>query len=150
MAQGPGGRRSIPAAEFFLDYLSTALSADEVLVEVRVPLLAGDWGVHYEKFHRVAQAWAIVGVAAAVRRENGQIAEARVGLTNMGATPVRAHAVEQALVGAPAQAASFTSAAAHAAEGTRPPSDLSGQADYRIHLAGVLTARALARAAGGS
>ena len=59
-----------------------------------MPKLGTGWGVHYEKFHRVAQAWAIVGVAAAVRRSNGSIAEARIGLTNMGATPVRARATE--------------------------------------------------------
>lgn len=148
VVEGSGGRRTIPAAEFFVDYLQTALGPDEVLVEVRVPKLSGDWGVRYEKFNRVAQAWAIVGVAAAVRRDNGTIAEARVGLTNMGAIPVRAHAVEQALVGAGAEQGAVSAAAAHAAEGTTPPSDLSGQADYRTHLAQVLTRRAVLRAAG--
>jgi carbon-monoxide dehydrogenase medium subunit len=148
VVEGPGGRRSIPAGEFFVDYLQTALGPDEVLVEVRLPKLAGDWGVHYEKFNRVAQAWAIVGVAAAVRRDNGAIAEARVGLTNMGSTPVRARAVEQALVGVPAEPGAVAAAAAHAADGTTPPSDLSGQADYRTHLAQVLTRRAVLRAAG--
>jgi len=148
VVEGSGGRRTIPAAEFFVDYLQTALGPDEVLVEVRVPKLSGDWGVRYEKFNRVAQAWAIVGVAAAVRRDNGTIAEARVGLTNMGAIPVRAHAVEQALVGAGAEQGAVSAAAAHAAEGTTPPSDLSGQADYRSHLAQVLTRRAVLRAAG--
>ena len=148
VVEGSGGRRTIPAAEFFVDYLQTALGPDEVLVEVRVPKLSGDWGVRYEKFNRVSQAWAIVGVAAAVRRDNGAIAEARVGLTNMGAIPVRAHAVEQALVGAVAEQGAVSAAAAHAAEGTTPPSDLSGQADYRTHLAQVLTRRAVLRAAG--
>jgi len=148
VVEGSGGRRTIPAAEFFVDYLQTALGPDEVLVEVRVPKLSGDWGVRYEKFNRVSQAWAIVGVAAAVRRDNGAIAEARVGLTNMGAIPVRAHAVEQALVGAGAEQGAVSAAAAHAAEGTTPPSDLSGQADYRTHLAQVLTRRAVLRAAG--
>jgi len=148
VVEGSGGRRTIPAAEFFVDYLQTALGPDEVLVEVRVPKLSGDWGVRYEKFNRVAQAWAIVGVAAAVRRDNGTIAEARVGLTNMGAIPVRAHAVEQALVGAIAEQGAVSAGAAHAAEGTTPPSDLSGQADYRTHLAQVLTRRAVLRAAG--
>lgn len=148
VAEGPGGRRSIPAAEFFRDYLETALAADEILVEVRLPKLEGTWGVRYEKFSRVAQAWAIVGVAAAVRRENGSIAEARIGLTNMGATPVRARGVEEALAGAAAEAGAVLTAAQRAAEGTRPPSDLSGKADYREHLARVLTARAVRVAAG--
>jgi carbon-monoxide dehydrogenase medium subunit len=148
VAQGPGGRRSIPAAEFFLDYLQTALSPEEVLVEVRVPKLEGSWGVAYEKFNRTAQAWAIVGAAAAVRRDNGSIAEVRVGLTNMGSTPVRASAVEAALAGASAEAGAISAAAQHAADGTQAPSDLSGQSDYREHLARVLTRRAVTKAAG--
>jgi carbon-monoxide dehydrogenase medium subunit len=149
VAQGPHGRRSIPAREFFADYLETALSPDELLVEVRVPKLGSGWGFRYEKLHRVAQAWAIVGVAAAVRREDGSIAEARIGLTNMGRTPLRAEAVEQALSGMDASSdAELAQAAERAAEGTTPPSDLSGQADYRQHLARVLTRRAVRRAAG--
>jgi carbon-monoxide dehydrogenase medium subunit len=147
VAEGPGGRRTIHAADFFQDYLETALSPDELLVEVRIPKLEGTWGVRYEKFNRVAQAWAIVGVAAAVRRDNGSIAEARIGLTNMGSTPIRASVVEQALVGA-SDAAAVTAAAASAAEGTSPPDDLGGKADYRRHLATVLTGRAVRAAAG--
>ena len=81
---GPGGRRTVPASEFFLDYLETAVGPQDVLVAIQVPKLGNAWGAHYEKLHRVAQAWAIVGVAALVRRDNGAIAEARVGLTNMG------------------------------------------------------------------
>jgi carbon-monoxide dehydrogenase medium subunit len=98
---GPSGQRSLPASEFFLDYLTSALDPGEVLVAIRVPKLDG-WGTHYEKFNWVAQAWALVGVAVAVRRENGSIAEARVALSNMGSTPLRATAVEQALAGAEA------------------------------------------------
>lgn len=148
VAEGPGGRRSIAAADFFQDYLQTSLTPDELLVEVRIPKLEGTWGVHYEKFNRVAQAWAIVGAAVAVRRENGTIAEARVGLTNMGSTPVRATAVEEALRGVPAEIGAIAAAAAHAADGTTPPEDLGGKADYRRHLAQVLTRRALVKAAG--
>ncbi|WP_448615130.1 FAD binding domain-containing protein [Modestobacter sp. URMC 112] len=147
---GPGGRRSVPAAEFFVDYLTTALEEGELLVEVRVPKLAetDGWGVRYEKFNRVAQAWSIVAVAAAVRREGGRIAEARIGLTNMGSTPLRARATEAALVGADLSMEAVTAAAAMAAEGTDPSSDLNAQADYRQHLAQVLTRRALVAAAG--
>lgn len=148
VAEGPGGRRTIAAAEFFLDYLQTSLSPDEVLVEVRLPKLEGQWGVAYEKFNRTAQAWAIVGAAVAVRRDNGSLAESRVALTNMGSTPVRAHAVESALVGGTADTGTIRAAAAHAAEGTNAPSDLSGASDYREHLARVLTERALVKAAG--
>jgi aerobic carbon-monoxide dehydrogenase medium subunit len=145
---GPAGRRTVPAAEFFVDYLTTALEEGEILVEVRVPKLAGDWGMHYEKFQRVAQAWSIVAVAAAVRREDGRIAEARVGLTNMGPTPLRASAVEAALAGAEATPEAVAAAAERAAEGTSPTSDLNAQADYREHLARVLTRRAVMAAAG--
>jgi carbon-monoxide dehydrogenase medium subunit len=145
---GSGGRRTVAAADFFLDYLQTAIAADEVLVEVRVPKLGAGWGYRYEKFHRVAQSWAIVGVAAAVRRDNGSIAEARVALTNMGATPVRAAGVEEALAGASLDG--VAAASERAAEGASPPSDLNGKADYREHLARVLTRRAVTAAAGGS
>jgi carbon-monoxide dehydrogenase medium subunit len=148
VAHGPSGRRSVPASEFFVDYLQTALAPDELLVEVRVPKFGDGWGHRYEKFHRVAQAWAIVGVAVAVRRDNGSIAEARIGLTNMGATPLRAQAAEQALAGMAAEEAAVGQAAGLAAEGTSPPSDLNGQADYRQHLARVLTQRAVRHAAG--
>ncbi|MGY1827351.1 FAD binding domain-containing protein [Blastococcus sp. SYSU DS0541] len=145
---GPGGRRTVPASEFFVDYLTTAVDEGELLVEVRVPKLAGQWGMRYEKFNRVAQAWSIVAVAAAVRREDGHIAEARIGLTNMGPTPLRAGAVEAALSGAEATPEAIAAAAAHAAEGTDPSSDLNAQADYRQHLATVLTRRAVTAAAG--
>ena len=147
VAEGPGGRRTIAAKDFFRDYLETALSPDEILAAVRIPKLTGDWGVRYEKFNRVAQAWAIVGVAAAVRMESGAIAEARIGLTNMGSTPVRPHSVEAALVGATTRE-QIVVASSSAADGTNPPSDLGGKADYRQHLARVLTARAVAKAAG--
>ncbi|HEX7188423.1 MAG TPA: xanthine dehydrogenase family protein subunit M [Actinomycetes bacterium] len=145
---GSSGRRTVPAGEFFLDYLQTALEPDELLVEVRVPKLGDGWGFRYEKFHRVAQSWAIVGVAAAVQRSNGSIAATRVGLTNMGATPIRASGVEEALTGGGLDG--IAAAAERAAERTSPPSDLNGKADYREHLARVLTRRALTAAAGGS
>ena len=146
MVAGGGGQRTVNASDFFVDYLQTALAPDEVLVEVRLPKLGDGWGFHYEKFQRVVQAWAIVGVAAAVHRSNGSISEARIGLTNMGSTPLRATATEQALAGADLSA--IADAAGHAADGTTPSSDLNGAADYRQHLARVLTRRAVTAAAG--
>ena len=147
---GPGGRREVPASEFFADYLQTALGPADVLVGVRVPKLGGGtgWGYRYEKFQRVAQSWAIVAVAALVRRSGDVIDEARLGLVNMGATPLRATAAENALTGTRADASAIADAAALAAEGTSPPSDLSGQADYRRHLAQVLSQSAVLAAAG--
>jgi carbon-monoxide dehydrogenase medium subunit len=144
---GPGGERTVEAADFFVDLFTTAIGEDEILKEVRIPKRAG-WGAHYEKFVRVAHQWPIVAVAAAVKVEGGTISEARVGLTNMGSTPLRARSVEAALVGQPATDEAVRAAAASAADGTNPPSDLNGDADYRRHLATVLTRRAVLAAAG--
>jgi carbon-monoxide dehydrogenase medium subunit len=145
---GPSGRRTVGAAEFFQDYFTTALAPDELLVAVRVPKHTG-WRAHYEKFNRVAQAWSMVAVAATVRTEGGVIEEARVALTNMGATPVRATGVERTLVGAAATAETIRAAAAHAADGTDPAADGNSDVEYRQHLARVLTGRALTAAVGG-
>ena len=144
---GPDGRRTVAAPDFFQGVFSTALAEDELLVEIRVPKYTG-WGAHYEKFSRVAQQWSIVAVAATVRLDGDFIAEARVGLTNMGSTPIRAIAVEEALIGRPATADAVREAAARAADGTSPVTDLNGDADYRRHLATVLTRRAVLAAAG--
>lgn len=143
---GPGGRRTVPASEFFVDYFTTAVGPDEVLVSVSFPKYAG-WGAHYEKFNRTAQSWAIVGVAATVRMDGGAIAEARIGLTSMGPGPVRASTVEAALVGASTLEA-IAAAAQSATDGTSPTSDIHGDSSYREHLARVLTRRAVAKAAG--
>ncbi len=148
LVHGQGGDRAIGAGEFFQDYLTTTLGQGEILTGVRVPKLGPGWGYRYETFNLTAQAWAIVGVAAVARRANGHVAEARIGLTNMGTTPVRAQAAEAAASGAEASAAALRAAATHADEGTHPPDDLQGSSDYRRHLARVLTARALAAAAG--
>ncbi len=148
IAQGPGGEREIHAGDFFLDYLTSALEPSEILTGVRVPKLGAGWGYRYEKFHRTAQAWAIVGVAAVARRANGHVAEARIGLANMGSVPVRAAAAESAAAGSEASRDALRSAAQRADEGTNPPADLHGAPDYRRHLARVLTARALAVSSG--
>jgi len=144
---GPGGSRTVAADDFFVDLFETAIGEDEILTEVRIPKYTG-WGAHYEKFVRVAYQWPIVAVAATVRLEGGTIGEARVGLTNMGPTPQRARAVEAALVGQPVTDEAVRAAASSAAQGTNPPSDLNGDADYRRHLATVLTRRAVLAAAG--
>src|SRR3954449_6420944 len=148
---GSEGTRTVPADEFFVDLFTTALQDGEILTEVRIPKRSG-WGAHYEKFVRVAHQWPIVAVAAAVKVDGvghgATISEARVGLTNMGSTPLRARSVEAALVGQPATDEAVRAAAASAADGTNPPSDLNGDADYRRHLATVLTRRAVLAAAG--
>lgn len=144
---GASGERTVPAADFFTDFFTTAIGEGEILTEIRFPRYTG-WGSHYEKFNRTAQSWSMCAVAAAVKVDGGTISEARVGLTNMGTTPIRATAVEQALVGRPATADAIRAAAQHAAEGTAAPSDADAAADYREHLARVLTGRAVLAAAG--
>ncbi len=88
----------MPADDFFVDLFETAIGDDEILTEVRIPKHTG-WGAHYEKFVRVAHQWPIVAVAATVEASGGAIGQARIGLTNMGSTPLRARAVEDALPG---------------------------------------------------
>jgi carbon-monoxide dehydrogenase medium subunit len=144
---GSGGTRTVSAQDFFVDLFETALGEDEILTEVRIPKHTG-WGAHYEKFVRVQHQWPIVAVAATVKAEGGTISEAKVGLTNMGSTPLRASATEVALAGVAATEDGVRAAADQAADGTNPPSDLNGDADYRRHLATVLTRRAVLEAAG--
>jgi aerobic carbon-monoxide dehydrogenase medium subunit len=141
--QGPGGERTVPADEFFKDLFETAVGEGELLTSVRIPKHTG-WGSHYEKFVRVSHQWSIVAVAAAVKADGGTITQARIGLTNMGSTPLRARAVEEALVGRSVD--DLGDVCSQAADGTNPPSDLNGDADYRRHLARVLTRRAVATA----
>jgi aerobic carbon-monoxide dehydrogenase medium subunit len=131
--RGPKGQRTVAASDFFHGFLTTALEADELLTEIRVPKITGA-GANYQKFNRRAQDWAIVGVAA--WKQNGS---AGVALTNMGSVPIRATAVEAAL----ANGATAAEAAEHAADGTEPTADLNASSDYRKHLARVLTKRAL-------
>jgi aerobic carbon-monoxide dehydrogenase medium subunit len=144
VAHGKNGERVIPATEFFTGVFETALQPDEVLVEVRVPKLGASTGWAYAKAHRRAQDWATVGVAALVHRDNGDVAGASIGLVNMGGTPLRAKAAEDALAGG----ASIADAAAAVTEGAEPPSDLSGSSEYRAHLARVMARRALEQAMG--
>ena len=143
VARGPGGERTIAAREFFTGVFQTALAPDEMLVEVRVPKLGDGTGWSYTKMSRRAQDWATVAVAAIVERSNGSIGKASIGLTNMGATPLRATATEQAI----GSAGAIGDASALAADGTEPSSDHAASADFRKHLAQVLTRRALEEAA---
>jgi len=136
------GERTISADEFFTGVFETALDEGEVLTEVRVPKLAGSTGWAYVKAHRRAQDWATVGVAVLVHRDNGNVAGASIGLVNMGGTPLRARAAEDALAGG----SSAADAAALVTEGAEPPSDHAGSSEYRAHLAKVVARRALEQA----
>jgi aerobic carbon-monoxide dehydrogenase medium subunit len=147
-AQGPSGTRTIAAADLFQDYLTTALADDEVITAVSFPAI-NEWSWGYEKFARRAEDWAMVGVCALVRKgPGGECEDVRIGLTNMGSTPLRATAAEDALRGSPLEADAIAASAEQAAEGTAPPGDLNATPDYKRHLARVLTRRALEQAAG--
>jgi carbon-monoxide dehydrogenase medium subunit len=144
VVKGPDGERTIAALDFFQDYLMTALEDQEVVTEVRVPKLGPNTGWAYKKFSRRSQDWAIVGVAAVVDKTNGSIDSARIGLTSMGSTPIRARAVEEALAGASTD--DVAGAADAADEGTEPGSDDAASAEFRRHLARVWTRRAVEEA----
>jgi aerobic carbon-monoxide dehydrogenase medium subunit len=146
VVRGPEGERTASAGSFFKDFFETDLANGELLTAVRVPKLAPGTGWSYQKFHRRAIDWAIVGVAAVVERDDGHVKRARIGLTNMGLTPLRASAVEAALEGAEATSDAFRSAAESAPEGTSPPSDTNGSSEYRRELSKVLVRRALEEA----
>ena len=145
--QGAGGQRVIEAADLFEDYLSTTVAQGEIITEVRLPALDG-YGGAYEKFTRRSEDWAMVGVCAVVQERDVVVSDVRIGMTNMGSTPLRASAAEDALRGRPLDAASIAAAAERADESTDPPSDLNATDVYKRHLARVLTRRALTRAAG--
>lgn len=136
---GPGGVRTVPASEFFLGVFQTAVGPDELVTEVRVPKQSGDHVWSYLKFRRRAQDWATVGVAAVAKRSNGGVQDAAISLVSMGATPLRAAAAEAAWNAG-------EDPGAVAAEGTDPPSDTNGSADYRRHLVQVLVRRAVEEA----
>jgi carbon-monoxide dehydrogenase medium subunit len=136
---GPGGVRTVPASEFFLGVFQTAVGPDELVTEVRVPKQSSDHVWSYLKFRRRAQDWATVGVAAVAKRSNGGVQEAAISLVSMGATPLRAGAAEAAWNAG-------EDPGAVAAEGTDPPSDTNGSADYRRHLVQVLVRRAVEEA----
>ena len=143
VVRGPNGERTVAAGDFFQGYLQTTLAPNEVLTEIRVPKLNGA-GWSYKKFNRRAQDWAVVGTAAVVERSNGSIGSARIALTNMGSTPLRATAAESALSGA--DPSSVAEAKSSADEGTSPSSDIAASAEYRRHLARVLSRRAVEEA----
>jgi carbon-monoxide dehydrogenase medium subunit len=143
VVRGPDGERVVSAGNFFTDVYRTALGPAEMLTEVRVPKLGASRGWSYLKMNRRAQDWATVAVAAVVERTNGSIGKASIGLTNMGATPLRATAAEEAI----AAGGSIADAAGLVTQGTQPPSDQAASAEFRSHLAQVLARRALEEAA---
>lgn len=147
-AQGPNGTRQIAASDFFVDFLTSALQPDEVLTEIRIPVLPGGTGWSYQKLANQASGYAIVGVAALVTLDGDVARDVRIGVT--GASPVawRAAAIEDALRGAALDEAAVTRAAALAGEGVEMLDDLHGSAAYRTRVTRGLMQRALLEAAG--
>lgn len=146
-AVGPRGERWIQIGDFFVDLLTTALEQDEILAEIRVPLLPARTGTCYLKFPQPASRYAICGVAAVVTLgSGGAIERARVAVTGVGPKAYRATGVEQALAGQPASAEAIAQAAQHAADGVEPLSDIHASAEYRAHLARVFARRAVSAA----
>ncbi len=143
------GERWIPAKEFFVDLLTTALQPDEILTAVRVPALPARAGDAYLKLHQPASGFAIVGVAARlVLDEKGAVQQAGVGITGVGPKAYRASGVENLLLGKSPSVKRIEEAAAHAADGIEASADLYASAEYRAHLARVYTRRALEKSLG--
>jgi carbon-monoxide dehydrogenase medium subunit len=143
VARGPGGERVIPAQEFFQDIWTTSLQPGEILCEIRIRYPEGEAAQAYEKFRVRSIDWALVGVAVNLTRSNGDVKSARVVLANVGPTPVRAQRAEESLEGSPVSPDTINAAAEHAADGLNPSGELNASADYKRHLAQVLTQRAL-------
>ena len=144
VAHGADGPRTILATDFFQGPFMSALEPNEILTEIRVPVRDG-WGSAHQKFQRRAQDWAIVGVAALIESGDLGISSAAIGLTNMGGTPLRATAVEEALLGCTDPEAIAT-AASKITEIHTPPADENASSEYRLHLAEVMIKRAVAEA----
>ena len=147
VAEGPKGKRTIKADDFFKGLLTTALAEDEILTEVRIPAAAGKVGAAYMKFPHPASRFAVVGVAAVLTVDAGKVSKASIGITGAGTKAVRAKGVEAAISGKAADAASIQSAAERAPEGVDVQADLQGSEDYKKHLLKVFAKRAMEAAA---
>lgn len=146
-AVGPDGERTIRAAEFFVDLLTTGLKPDEVLAEIRIPIPKGKVGSAYAKFENPASRYALVGVGAVLALgPGGVIARARVGMTGVGPKAYRALRAESKLEGQPAGQALLGEAATVVAEGVDVLNDIHASSEYRAHMARLYTKRALSQA----
>src|SRR6058998_1161279 len=146
VAEGPKGKRTIKADDFFKGLLTTALAADEILTEVRVPVCGPKVGCAYQKFPHPASRFAVVGVAAVLTMDGGKVSKAGIGITGAGTKAVRAKGVEAGLVGKALDAATIQAAAQKAAEGVDVQADLQGSVEYKSHLCRVFAKRAITEA----
>ena len=147
VAEGPKGKRTIKVDDFFKGLMTTAVGADEILTEVRVPALAANQSAAYMKFPHPASRFAVVGVAAVLTIDGGKCTKASIGITGAGTHAVRAKGVEAALTGKALDAASIAAAADKAPDGVDVQADLQGSVDYKKHLLKVFAKRAIEAAA---
>jgi aerobic carbon-monoxide dehydrogenase medium subunit len=142
--QSSSGKRTIPADNFFLDFYSTAIAANEVLTEIRVPLPPSGAGTAYAKLPHPASGYVVVSAGVLIHRQpSGQCTSSRIAIGGMGSNPIRAKATEAALQGQSLSADVIASAAAQAAEGTDPDDDPYASADYKRQVATVYARRAI-------
>lgn len=146
VARGPKGERVVKAGDLFRTYLTTSLEAEEILVEVRMPAMPAGAGYALEEFTRRHGDFAIVGIAAVIVREGQRCKSARLATAGAGPVPLRLRAAEEILERDGLGEAAIDAAAGRAAELVAPDSDIHASADYRRHLTGVLTRRAIRRA----
>ncbi len=145
--QGPGGRRTVKADDFFLGTYMTALAEDEILVDIRVPAFAPKTGWAYTKLKRKTGDWATAGAAVVMRLDGGVVSHVRIALTNVAPMALRATAAEDALKGRPLSDATITAAAQAAMAACDPAEDLRGSVDYKRAMAGQMLQRAIRQAA---
>jgi len=143
VAEGPKGKRTIKADDFFKGLLTTALAGDEILTEVRVPVLAATTGAAYLKFPHPASRFAVVGVAAVLTMDGAKVGKAGIGITGAGTKAVRAKGVEAGIVGKSLDAATIQAAAEKAPDGVDVQADLQGSVEYKKHLLKVFAKRAI-------
>jgi CO/xanthine dehydrogenase FAD-binding subunit len=148
VARGPNGERVVKAKDLFRTYLTTSLAPEEILVEVRIPAMPAGAGYALEEFARRHGDFAIVGVAALIVREGRRCRQARLATAGTGPVPVRLRAAEEILERDGLSDSAIEAAARRASELVSPDSDIHASAEYRRHLTGVLTKRALRRAMG--
>jgi aerobic carbon-monoxide dehydrogenase medium subunit len=148
VAVGPSGERLIPAADFFVGFLTTALAPDEILTEIRISALPARTGTSYQKLANQASGYALTGIAAVITLgDDGRCSQAKIGITGAGDKAVRATGVEEALAGATLDEAMVRSAAERAGDGIDFLDDIHASADYRRQVTIGLTRRAILAAA---
>ena len=142
--QSASGNRTVGAEDFFIDFYTTTIAANEVLTEIRVPLPPSGAGTAYAKLPHPASGYVVVSAGVSIHRQpSGQCASARIAIGGMGSNPIRATATEAALQGQPLTPDVIARAAAKAADGTDPDDDSYASADYKRQVATVYARRAI-------